>query len=66
MAGLRKSTRDLRLVMTDTKYKKQPLITYQFTSEHSENENNDKLNRAFDILFEEVEKQISDLTILDG
>ncbi|MBT4209586.1 MAG: hypothetical protein HOE19_01580 [Candidatus Komeilibacteria bacterium] len=44
--------------------KKEPLITYQFVDK--ELENSDKLNRAFDILFEEVLKEKDDLTTMDN
>jgi len=44
--------------------KKEPQITYQFIDK--ELENSDKLNRAFDILFEEVLKEKDNLTIRDN
>ncbi len=44
--------------------KKEPQITYQFVDK--ELENSDKLNRAFDILFEEVLKERDDLTTRDN
>ena len=43
---------------------KQPQVTYQFVDDESEN--NDGLNRAFDILFEEVLKETGDLTAIDN
>lgn len=44
--------------------KKEPQITYQFVDK--ERENSDKLNRAFDILFEEVLKEMDYLTTMDN
>ncbi len=47
--------------------KKHPLITYQYADNNLEN--NDKLNRAFDILFEEVlrrRRENMDLTTTDN
>lgn len=44
--------------------KNKPLITYKFVGIKSEND--ERLNRAFDILFEETLKENNNLTTIDN
>lgn len=44
----------------------QPLITYQYIDKELENNEKERLNGAFDILFEEVLREKVNLTTMDS